>query len=238
LSSDDVGQVGGKNASLGEMIRNLKEKGINVPEGYATTAEAYREYIQHNELESSIRSNLEEYKNEKVSLEDAGEAIRELFLKGEFPDDVEEQVRSSYRDLCERYGQENLLCAVRSSATAEDLPHASFAGQQESFLNVSGEDDILEAVKECYASLFTDRAITYREEQGFDHMKVALSAGIHKMIGSDSHAAGVMFSIDTETGFPDVVVINAAWGLGEAVVQGSVKPYEYRVFKPFWTTRG
>jgi pyruvate,water dikinase len=238
LSSDDVGQVGGKNASLGEMIRNLKEKGINVPEGYATTAEAYWEYIQHNELESSIRSNLEEYKNEKVSLEDAGEAIRELFLKGEFPDDVEEQVRSSYRDLCERYGQENLLCAVRSSATAEDLPHASFAGQQESFLNVSGEDDILEAVKECYASLFTDRAITYREEQGFDHMKVALSAGIHKMIGSDSHAAGVMFSIDTETGFPDVVVINAAWGLGEAVVQGSVKPYEYRVFKPLLDDEG
>jgi pyruvate, water dikinase len=232
LTSDDVAQVGGKNASLGEMIQNLKEKGINVPEGYATTAEAYREYIRHNDLESSVRDQLKKYQDEEVSLEEAGESIRKLFLDGKFPGELEEQIQSSYQDLCEKYGVENLLCAVRSSATAEDLPHASFAGQQESFLNVSGEDDIVDACKKCYASLFTDRAITYREEQGFDHMKVALSAGIHKMIGSDSHAAGVMFSIDTETGFPDAAVINAAWGLGEAVVQGSVKPYEYRVFKP------
>ncbi len=232
LTSDDVAQVGGKNASLGEMIQNLKEKGINVPEGYATTAEAYREYIRHNDLESSVRDQLKKYQDEEVSLEEAGESIRKLFLDGKFPGELEEQIQSSYQDLCEKYEVENLLCAVRSSATAEDLPHASFAGQQESFLNVSGEDDIVDACKKCYASLFTDRAITYREEQGFDHMKVALSAGIHKMIGSDSHAAGVMFSIDTETGFPDAAVINAAWGLGEAVVQGSVKPYEYRVFKP------
>ncbi|MFW5769098.1 MAG: phosphoenolpyruvate synthase, partial [Spirochaetota bacterium] len=232
LTSDDAAQVGGKNASLGEMIRNLKEKGINVPEGYATTSEAYREYIRYNDLESSVRDQLKKYQDEKVSLEEAGESIRKLLLDGKFPEELKEQIQSSYQELCEKYGQDNLLCAVRSSATAEDLPHASFAGQQESFLNVSGEDDIVDACKKCYASLFTDRAIIYREEQGFDHMKVALSAGIHKMIGSDSHAAGVMFSIDTETGFPDAAVINGAWGLGEAVVQGSVKPYEYRVFKP------
>jgi pyruvate, water dikinase len=232
LSADDVSSVGGKNASLGEMIRELKEEGIRVPDGFATTADAYWEFVTHNKLQTEIESYLDEMHNDDSTLHEVGQHIRRLFRRGEFPDEVVNAILSSYDELCERYSETDVDVAARSSATAEDLPEASFAGQQETFLNVRGADDLLDACRKCYASLFTDRAIAYREEQGFDHLDVALSVGVQKMVRADKASAGVMFTIDTETGFPDVVVNNAAWGLGETVVQGSVTPDEYRVFKP------
>ncbi len=232
LTSDDVGSVGGKNASLGEMIRELKQKGVRVPAGFATTADAYREFLDHNNLADRIHEQVEDVGAGDEALQQAGSAIREMIREGEWPDDLAATIRSAYRQLSERCGRDDVDVAVRSSATAEDLPTASFAGQQETYLNVSGEDNVLDACRNCYASLFTDRAIAYREEKGFDHMDVALSAGVQEMVRSDEAGAGVMFTIDTETGFPDVVVINATWGLGESVVQGTVNPDEYRVFKP------
>lgn len=238
LTSADTETVGGKNASLGEMIENLKEKGIRIPRGFATTAEAYRDFILRNELEEEIRSKLEAYKKDEISLEKAGHAIRSLFSESAFPDEIAESITDAYEKLSEMYDETSVDVAVRSSATAEDLPEASFAGQQETFLNISGAQELMEACKKCYASLFTDRAISYRESQEFDDMKVALSVGVQKMVRSDRAGAGVMFSIDTETGFPDIVVINAAWGLGEYVVQGSVTPDEYRVFKPLLEKSG
>jgi len=237
LNADDVAQVGGKNASLGEMIQSLKKKRIRVPDGFATTADAYWNFVEANDLADKVRRKLEDLHKEKVSLEKAGRSIRGFFLRADFPEDLSEAIESAYGELCEKYDQKDLGVAVRSSATAEDLPEASFAGQQETFLNVSGADELLEACKKCYASLFTDRAISYREEKGFDHLKVALSVGVQKMVRADRAGAGVMFSIDTETGFPDVVVINAAYGLGENVVQGSITPDKYRVFKPLLSSK-
>ncbi len=232
LTSDDVPRVGGKNASLGEMIGSLAKHGIRVPDGFATTAEAYRDFLRHNSIDDKIASELEKLSNGGKNLEKTGKKVRKLFLNSEFPQDVETAIRENYRELSGKYDTDEIDIAVRSSATAEDLPEASFAGQQETFLNVSGEEELLEACRKCYASLFTDRAIAYREEKGFDHMKVALSIGVQKMVRSDKAGSGVLFTIDTETGFPDVVVIDAAWGLGENVVQGTVNPDEYRVFKP------
>ncbi len=232
LGSDDVGVVGGKNASLGEMLQTLAEAGIRVPDGFATTASAYREFLQANDLEEKMRSHLDDLRDGKESLQQAGKAIRRLFRRAEFPEALEDAIRNAYRQLCERYKQDEVDVAARSSATAEDLPEASFAGQQETFLNITGVDELLDACRDCYASLFTDRAISYREEQGFEHTQVALSVGVQKMVRADKSGSGVMFTLDTETGFPDVVVINAAWGLGENVVQGAVTPDEYRVFKP------
>jgi pyruvate,water dikinase len=233
LGSDDVPSVGGKNAALGEMIQQLKHQNIRVPDGFATTAEAYRAFINHNDLEEKIRDLLDSLESGDKSLEEVGKSIRRLFTHHtEFPDEIEQGIREAYHELSQRYEVDEVDIAARSSATAEDLPEASFAGQQETFLNVTGEHKLLESCKECYASLFTDRAITYREEQGFDHMKVALSVGVQKMVRADKAGSGVIFTIDTETGFPDVIVINAAWGLGENVVQGAVNPDEYRVFQP------
>ncbi len=232
LGSDDTPHVGGKNASLGEMIHSLKERGVNVPDGFATTAKAYREYLRENELEDRIRAHLRRLGDKEQSLEQTGEAIRRMLREGRFPKEVDKALRDAYRELSEKYGREEVDVAVRSSATAEDLPDASFAGQQETFLNIRGEEDLLDACKRCYASLFTDRAISYRNEKGFDHLKVALSVGVQKMVRSDAASAGVMFSIDTDTGFPHVVMIDGAWGLGENVVQGTVVPDEYVVFKP------
>jgi len=232
LTNQDVALVGGKNASLGEMIRVLKGEGIAVPDGFATTAEAYRRFIDENGLEEGIRQRLSQLEEGGKPLDKVGREIRGLIRKGRMPHDIAIQVAEAYHELCKRLGQDETDVAVRSSATAEDLPDASFAGQQETFLNVRGDHDVLEAVKNCYASLFTDRAISYRTEKGFDHLEIALSAGVQKMVRSDKASSGVMFSIDTETGFPDVVVISAAWGLGENVVQGTVTPDEYRVFKP------
>ncbi len=233
LTSEDTPQVGGKNSSLGEMIAALKEQGIEVPDGFATTAKAYRRFLEVNDLDDRIREVIDDFKGDEKSLEDAGEAIRELMEDGEIPDDIAEAIVEAYRELGSRYDREDVDVAARSSATAEDLPEASFAGQQESFLNISGEEAVLDACRRCFASLFTNRAIAYREEQGFDHMEVALSVGIQKMVRSDLSGAGVLFTLDTDSGFPDAVLINAAWGLGENVVQGTVNPDQYTVFKPF-----
>jgi len=232
LGSSDVVRVGGKNASLGEMVRSLKAEGVHVPDGFATTADAYREYIAGNAIEAALRDHIAAMTDGRSSLHDAGEAIRRLFLDGVFPEPIAAAIRASYRELSRRSGDDEVSVAVRSSATAEDLPEASFAGQQETFLNVRGERALLEACRRCYASLFTDRAISYRETMGFDHLQVALSIGVQRMVRADKAGSGVMFSIDTETGFPGVVVISAAWGLGENVVQGAVNPDKYLVFKP------
>lgn len=237
LGNHDVDSVGGKNASLGEMIGNLrdvgvKEEGVRVPGGFATTADAYRAFVEHNELGDRIRELTEALAREEKTLKQVGKEIREAFRQGEFPEDIEQAIRESYEELAARNDKKDLPVAVRSSATAEDLPEASFAGQQETYLNIRGGDDLVDACRKCYASLFTDRALNYREHRGFEHLKLALSVGVQKMVGSDKACAGVMFSLDTDTGFPDVVVINATWGLGETVVQGTVDPDEYRVFKP------
>ncbi|MGO9947774.1 MAG: phosphoenolpyruvate synthase [Steroidobacteraceae bacterium] len=227
----DVGRVGGKNAGLAEVTRTLASSGIRVPPGFATTAAMYRGYIKVNELEPAIRRNLDEYHNGKKSLTAAGAAIRRLITDGEYPAAAAEAIRAAYRELGRRSGMADLAVAVRSSATAEDLPQASFAGQQESFLNVRGESELLRACRKCYASLFTDRAIVYRETNGFDHLQVALSIGIQQMVHADRAGSGVMFTLDTESGFRGVVIISAAWGLGESVVQGNVNPDKYVVFK-------
>ncbi|MBG6058945.1 pyruvate,water dikinase [Cryobacterium sp. MP_M5] len=227
----DIPQVGGKNASLGEMVRSLASQGVRVPDGFATTADAYRAFITANGIEPALRHRLELFHSGEASLRATGDALRELFLGGEFPEEIADGIRVSYRELSEKSGQANLAVAVRSSATAEDLPDASFAGQQETFLNVTGERDLLDACRRCYASLFTDRAISYREVKKFDHLEVALSIGVQRMIRSDVGGSGVMFSIDTDSGFPGAAVISAAFGLGETVVQGTVDPDKYLVFK-------
>lgn len=237
LTNQDVPLVGGKNASLGEMINALKAQGVRVPGGFATTAQAYRRFLTENALEEQIRDRLEEYRLGERSLHQTGEAIRRLIRRGAWPAELAAAIGDAYRELCRRHGGEESDVAVRSSATAEDLPDASFAGQQETFLNISGTSELLDACRKCYASLFTDRAISYREQKGFAHMQVALSVGVQMMVRSDRAGAGVMFSIDTDSGFPGVVVIDAAWGLGENVVQGTVSPDNYTVFKPLLASR-
>jgi len=232
LGMDDLEIVGGKNASLGEMSRSLTPMGINIPDGFATTSNAYRKFIKDNNLEEPIRQELKKYEEGSQNLEDTGHQIRELFHKGIFPIPVAEAIRKAYDVLCDKSEVNNIAVAVRSSATAEDLPTASFAGLQETFLNVRGKEQLIEMCKECYASLFTDRAISYRYEKDFDHLQVALSIGVQRMIRADKAGSGVMFTLDTETGFPDVVLINAAWGLGENIVQGTINPDQYLVFKP------
>ena len=232
IGLDDVPQVGGKNASLGEMYRALVPKGIKVPPGFAVTADGYRYFIESTGLNDKIRSALEDLdSNDVTALRRSGHAIRHAIRAAEFPTDLAEDIREAYREMS---GGEDigLDVAVRSSATAEDLPEASFAGQQESFLNIRGEAALLEHCKQCYASLFTDRAISYRVDKGFSHFDVALSIGVQRMVRSDIGAAGVAFSIDTETGFEDAVLINSSWGLGESVVKGTVNPDEFYVFKP------
>jgi pyruvate,water dikinase len=233
LSRGDVARVGGKNASLGEMVRTLGAEGIKVPPGFATTADAYWSFIDGNNYRDEIGALILDWTEGRMSLAEAGSAVRQLVLQGNWPEQLAASITESYRELCRRTGQKGVAVAVRSSATAEDLPDASFAGQQETFLNIRGEADLLIACRRCYASLFTDRAISYRQTKGFDHRKVGLSIGVQQMVRSDLGGSGVMFSIDTETGFDKVVLINAAWGLGENVVQGAVDPDEYVVFKPF-----
>lgn len=232
LGRHDVPRVGGKNASLGEMVQTLAAKGIRVPPGFATTADAYWNYVTANALQDRMTAFIGDWEAGKATLAETGQAIRNIFLKGDWPAEIETAIRSAYRELSKRAGVDEVEVAVRSSATAEDLPDASFAGQQETFLNIKGETALIDACRRCYASLFTDRAISYRKAKGFDHMKVALSIGVQQMVRSDIGGSGVMFSIDTETGFDKVVLINAAWGLGENVVQGAVDPDEYQVFKP------
>ena len=228
----DVALVGGKNASLGEMVQTLSAKGIRVPPGFATTAEAYWRFVDENVIRSRTTDFLKAYAKGSMTLAETGHAIRSAFLHGEWPADTAAAIVQAYRELSTRVGKQSLDVAVRSSATAEDLPEASFAGQQETFLNIRGDKALLDACRRCYASLFTDRAIAYRQAKGFDHMKVALSIGVQQMVRSDMAGSGVMFSIDTETGFDRLVLIDAAWGLGENVVQGTVDPDEYEIFKP------
>ena len=231
----DIPLVGGKNASLGEMIRQLQPKGVNVPNGFATSAYAFRYFIKKAGLEAKLRELFADLNVEDMTnLRDRGRQARALILSTPFPDDLQMAIAMSYQKLCDcetTCGKEADV-AVRSSATAEDLPDASFAGQQETYLNVYGANEVVEACHRCFASLFTDRAISYRTINGFDHFDVALSVGVQKMVRSDLAASGVMFSIDTETGFKDAALITAAYGLGENVVQGAVNPDEYFVFKP------
>jgi pyruvate,water dikinase len=228
----DLPLVGGKNASLGEMIQQLTPKGVSVPNGFATTAFAYRHFIQAAGLEPKLRAIFEQLDVDSgESLRRCGQQARSLILHAAFPIDLQEAIARAYQDLCAQYGSD-VDVAVRSSATAEDLPDASFAGQQETYLNVHGMGAVLEACKRCFASIFTDRAISYRQLKGFDHFEVALSVGVQKMVRSDMASSGVIFTLDTETGFRDVVLVTAAYGLGENVVQGAVNPDEYVVFKP------
>ena len=233
LARGDVSLVGGKNASLGEMVRHLGERGVRVPPGFATTAQSYWQFVDANELRQTITDSLAALEAGHAPLAEVGATIRHEFLRGTWPQDIAEAIQAAYQELCRCTGKADADVAVRSSATAEDLPDASFAGQQESYLNIRGEKALLDACRRCYASLFTDRAISYRQAKRFDHLKVALSVGVQTMVRSDLGGAGVMFSIDTETGFDKVVLVNAAWGLGENVVQGTVDPDEYQVFKPF-----
>lgn len=233
LSSADANIVGGKNSSLGEMIRVLKGKKVHVPDGFATTAEAYWRFVRENNIEEKIRDQVNRLKKDRETLAEVGKTIRKLFIAGHIPEEIEKEIRDCYRELARRYEKKEADVAVRSSATAEDLPGASFAGQLETYLNITGEKALIEACRKCYASLFTDRAISYREDRNFDHLKIALSIGIQKMVRSDKSGAGVLFTIDTETGFPGTVRISAAWGLGEIVVKGAVNTDEYTVFKPF-----
>jgi pyruvate,water dikinase len=232
IGRDSVPLVGGKNASLGEMVRNLRDQGIAVPAGFATTAAAYWRFLDANSLRDAINRSLRELGSGKLSLAQAGAAIRAAFMAADWPGEVVDAIVTAYRELNRRLNRRDADVAVRSSATAEDLPEASFAGQQDSFLNIRGEAALLDACKRCFASLFTDRAITYRSLHKFDHLKVALSVGVQMMVRSDLAGAGVAFSIDTETGFDKIAVINASCGLGESVVQGVVDPDEYHVFKP------
>ncbi|EGS6760774.1 phosphoenolpyruvate synthase [Vibrio parahaemolyticus] len=231
LSMDDVDKVGGKNASLGEMVSNLANVGVSVPNGFATTSYAFNQFLDHEGLDERIHQLLDELDVDDVeALRKTGATIRQWVLQAPFPADLEQEIRNNYEKLIE--GNTELSVAVRSSATAEDLPDASFAGQQETFLNVKGIDAVLEATKHVYASLFNDRAISYRVHQGFDHRGISLSAGIQRMVRSDKASSGVMFTLDTESGFDQVVFITSSWGLGEMVVQGAVNPDEFYVHKP------
>ena len=229
FSAGDIAAVGGKNASLGEMIATLKEAGIQVPRGFAITTDAYWRLVEHNEIDSEIRAHLEDYGKGSDA---TGRSIRALFREAGFPEDLAEAIRVAYRTLSSDYDCETVDVAVRSSAVAEDLPDASFAGQLDTFLNIQGEEALLDACRDCYASLFTDRALAYREKRGFDQLEVALSIGVQKMVRSDKAGSGVMFTLDTESGFPDSVLINASWGIGELIVAGAVIPDQYTIFKP------
>jgi pyruvate,water dikinase len=232
LTIGDVPSVGGKNASLGEMIRNLGQKGVRVPSGFAITAYAYKYMIEKAGIDIKIKEILKDLNTHDVTdLAVRGQKIRDLIKNTPIPKELEEDIRRYYREMEFRYG-ENVDVAVRSSATAEDLPDASFAGQQETYLNIRGEDELIEKVRDCFASLFTNRAISYRVDKGFDHLSVYLSVGVQKMVRSDLACSGVMFSIDTESGFTNAVYITGAYGLGENVVQGAVNPDQFYVFKP------
>lgn len=248
---NDVELVGGKNASLGEMYQNLRKKGIRIPNGFSITSEAYRYFLRQNDLNGEIKEILKGLNTGNMrNLAERGYRVRQTILSAEFPIDLRNAIIEAYSKLSREYSSRKIFAiswnkkdhtshfaggvdvAVRSSATAEDLADASFAGQQESYLNVIGEYQLLESIKKCFASLFTDRAISYRVDKGFDHLKIALSVGVQKMVRSDEAASGVMFTIDTESGFSDAIIINGSWGLGENIVKGKVNPDEFIIHKP------
>ncbi len=227
----DVAQVGGKNASLGEMLQTLKPKGINIPSGFIVTATAYQRFLKTTGLQKFIRTSLKGLDTKDLkNLSSRGKLVRDMIKEKEFPTDLKREIIKGYKAMEKKYGT-NVDVAVRSSATAEDLPGASFAGEHETYLGIRGTDDLIKAVRAAMASLFTDRAISYRVDKGFDHFKISLSVGVQKMVRSDLGASGVMFTLDTESGFKDVVLINAVWGLGEMIVQGKVTPDEFLVWK-------
>ncbi len=229
---DDTPLVGGKNASLGEMYQNLTKSGVNVPNGFCITAYAYRHFLEVNNIVDDIKNILSDLDVNSISnLQERGHMIRDTIRRASLPEDMQKEIFEAYRSLCNQY-EENSDVAVRSSATAEDLPDASFAGQQETYLNIRGKSALIESIKKCFSSLFTNRAISYREDKDFDHFSVALSVGVQKMVRSDLACSGVMFSIDTESGFENAVFITGSYGLGENIVQGKVNPDEYYVFKP------
>jgi pyruvate,water dikinase len=233
VTLEDINLVGGKNASLGEMLGNLSNLGISIPKGFAITVDAYWEFLAYNNLKPAIRHAIEDIDMDNlISLRKGGMHIRQLIRNGKFPENLEKEIIDQYRGLSHHSNQDATDVAVRSSATAEDLPDTSFAGQQETYLNVRGREGILESVRNCFASLFTDRAISYRQHFKFDHFDVALSVCIQKMVRSDLACSGVAFSLDTESGFKNAVIINGSYGLGEMIVQGAVSPDEFIVFKP------
>lgn len=233
ITSNYVPLVGGKNASLGEMYSKLSKKGVNIPDGFALTSRAYWYYLKENRIDKKIREIFKKFDPRSIkNLQETGRQARNLILKAELPKNLEREILKNYKKLSKKYEEDFTDVAVRSSATAEDLPSASFAGQHETFLNVSNEKELLKAVKKCMASLFTDRAIAYREEKGFNHLKIALSVGVQKMVRSDLASSGVIFTLDTETGFRDVVLINSIYGIGEMIVKGKITPDEFFVFKP------
>jgi len=233
ISVKDVPLVGGKNASLGEMFSQLTKKGVDIPDGFALTSGAYWYYLRENKIDRRLKEIFKEFNPESLeSLKKTGKAARQLILESDFPQDMKEEILKNYKKLSQKYSEKNVDVAVRSSATAEDLPSASFAGQHETFLNVSGSQSLLKAIKNCMASLFTNRAISYRDEKGFDHLKIALSVGVQKMVRSDLSSAGIMFSLDTETGFKNVILINSIFGIGEMIVKGKITPDQFYVFKP------
>ena len=236
IGIEDVPMVGGKNASLGEMYRKLHNKGINIPNGFTITAYAYRYFLKYAGIEDEIKEVLKDLDTRDVNnLMRKGREVRDIIRNAEFPPDLTQAIYVAYDQLAEEFGKkglDDLDVAIRSSATAEDLPDASFAGQQDTFLNVRGKRSVLRACRDCFASLFTNRAISYRHDKGYGQFDVSLSIGVQKMVRSDSAYSGVIFSLDTETGFKDAVFITAAYGLGENVVQGTVNPDEYYVFKP------
>jgi pyruvate,water dikinase len=233
ISIGDISKVGGKNASLGEMYNQLNPKGIGIPNGFAVTADAYRLFRMQNNIEKELNDLLLSLDTEHYSnLISIGERARALILSGTFPTEIIDAIKKAYQALSEQCGSKNLDVAVRSSATAEDLPTASFAGRMESFLNIGGEKQLLEAILRCYASLFTDRAIKYRHDMGFTGIDVAISVGVQQMVRSDKASSGVAFTIDPDSGFENGIIINSAWGLGENIVQGRVTPDEWMVFKP------
>ncbi|HLC82929.1 MAG TPA: PEP/pyruvate-binding domain-containing protein, partial [Bacteroidia bacterium] len=233
INLGDISLVGGKNASLGEMFNQLSSEGISVPDGFAITAEGYWSFLNHNKIIPQLSILLSKLDCKTFNnLSEVGFEARNLLLNAKFPEELKNQIIVAYNKLLERSGNVISL-AVRSSATAEDLPTASFAGQQETYLNVNGEENLIKACQRCFTSLFTDRAIKYRVDNGFEHMKVALSIGVQAMVRSDLASSGVMFTIDPDSGFENVVLISGAWGLGENVVQGNVNSDEFLVFKPF-----
>lgn len=233
LRIKDVPQVGGKNASLGEMYQMLEKKGVRIPNGFATTSDAYNYFLEETGVKNEIKRILKGLDTSNVTdLGKRGKEVRDTILKAEMPKDFKEEIVTAYKELSKQYKTKNVDVAVRSSATAEDLPDASFAGQQDTYLNIHGEAELLDAVRRCIASLFTNRAISYRVDKGFDHFKIALSVGVQKMARSDLASSGVMFSIDTESGFDQAVLIDSIYGLGENIVQGKVNPDEFYYFKP------
>jgi len=233
INKDDGALVGGKNASLGEMVRGLTKQEVNIPNGFCLTSKSFWYFLKKNKIDKELKNISQNFNPKSLdSLIKTGKASRDLILNAEFPNDLRKKIIKSYKKLSKKYKQSNVDVAVRSSATAEDLATASFAGQMETFLNVKGEEQLLDSVKKCMASLFTDRSISYREEKGFDHLKIALSVGVQKMVRSDLACSGVIFTLDTETGFSGVVLINSIWGIGEMIVKGKITPDEFYVFKP------